>query len=373
MALSFSEGSIGGDIERVSLSRARGVLRQAAAAPMTDDGRGRVPREPHRLERHRHRADHTRGRQGAAADQPAHLVLLPRRAADDQRRRAQRLRRATWGQFFIYQGFNENAGWMHTSSGVDNIDEFAETDRDEATAAAPTVTATSSGRSRRRRSRCPTARPTAGMAKRSFTIYRTHHGPIVREADGKWIACALMQEPVEALEQSFLRTKATRLSPSTCRSLELHSQLVEQHALRRRRRATSRFHAALHAEARRPVRLSQAGRRQRSGDRLEGLHSLDEMPQAREPAERLGLQHQQLAVVAPPGRTARSAATIPRYVDRAGENPRGLHADPGADRAQGLHAETLHRRRLRQLPARVRRAAPAGSSPRGTSCPAATR
>src|SRR6187551_903180 len=34
---------------------------------------------------------------------------------------------ATWGQFFLYQGFNEKAGWMHTSSGVDVIDEFKET------------------------------------------------------------------------------------------------------------------------------------------------------------------------------------------------------------------------------------------------------
>ena len=25
----------------------------------------------------------------------------------------------------------------------------------------------------------------AGTAKKEFTIYRTHHGPIVREADGK--------------------------------------------------------------------------------------------------------------------------------------------------------------------------------------------
>ena len=33
----------------------------------------------------------------------------------------------TWGQFFIYQGFNEHVGWMHTSSGVDAVDEFAET------------------------------------------------------------------------------------------------------------------------------------------------------------------------------------------------------------------------------------------------------
>jgi hypothetical protein len=34
---------------------------------------------------------------------------------------------ATWGQFFIYQGFNAHAGWMHTSSTVDVVDEFAET------------------------------------------------------------------------------------------------------------------------------------------------------------------------------------------------------------------------------------------------------
>ena len=32
---------------------------------------------------------------------------------------------STWGQFFVYQGFNRRIGWMHTSSGVDNIDEFA--------------------------------------------------------------------------------------------------------------------------------------------------------------------------------------------------------------------------------------------------------
>ena len=49
------------------------------------------------------------------------------------------------------------------------------------------------------------------LAHRSFTVYRTHHGPIVREADGKWIAFALMNTPVKALEQSFLRTKAGRL------------------------------------------------------------------------------------------------------------------------------------------------------------------
>jgi acyl-homoserine-lactone acylase len=32
----------------------------------------------------------------------------------------------TWGQFFIYQGFNEKLGWMHTSSNVDVADAYFE-------------------------------------------------------------------------------------------------------------------------------------------------------------------------------------------------------------------------------------------------------
>jgi acyl-homoserine-lactone acylase len=32
----------------------------------------------------------------------------------------------TWGQFFVYQGFNEKTGWIHTSTFVDFKDEFEE-------------------------------------------------------------------------------------------------------------------------------------------------------------------------------------------------------------------------------------------------------
>lgn len=32
----------------------------------------------------------------------------------------------TWGQFFVYQGFNEHCGWMHTSSAVDAADSYIE-------------------------------------------------------------------------------------------------------------------------------------------------------------------------------------------------------------------------------------------------------
>ena len=47
-----------------------------------------------------------------------------------------------------------------------------------------------------------------GPGKKEFTIYRTHHGPVISQRDGKWISVKLMQEPLKALTQSYLRTKA---------------------------------------------------------------------------------------------------------------------------------------------------------------------
>jgi len=112
----------------------------------------------------------------------------------------------TWGQFFVYQGFNDRAGWMHTSSGVDAVDEYLET-----------VTRTGGrffykyGSEERPVTATEIAVPyhtASGMAQKKFTAYRTHHGPIVRELNGKWVAIRLMQEPVKALTQSYTRTKA---------------------------------------------------------------------------------------------------------------------------------------------------------------------
>ena len=48
------------------------------------------------------------------------------------------------------------------------------------------------------------------MLRKNFTIYRTHHGPIVgQKSDRQWVAVRMMNEPLAALQQSYLRTKAT--------------------------------------------------------------------------------------------------------------------------------------------------------------------
>ncbi len=126
----------------------------------------------------------------------------------------------TWGQFFVYQGFNDRAGWMHTSSGADAIDEYLETvtrkggriyykyGNEERLVETAEITVP--------------YRTGSGMAEKKFTIYRTGHGPVIREENGKWVTIRLMQEPVKSLTQSYTRTKA-RSYKAFRETMELHT------------------------------------------------------------------------------------------------------------------------------------------------------
>jgi acyl-homoserine lactone acylase PvdQ len=207
MALSLTEGSVplGGDIDKVNLGQLQAFYGKVPASPEPLPGEEQ-PSEP----------GGSNGMAVAPANTAAHHALLlinphtsfyfrsELQMASEEGLNAYGA--ATWGQFFIYQGFNDRAGWMHTSSGVDAVDEYLETvdkkgdryyykygneERPLATAEIAVPYKTSSG-----------------TAEKKFTVYRTQHGPIVRESNGKWVSIRLMQEHVKALTQSYMRTKA---------------------------------------------------------------------------------------------------------------------------------------------------------------------
>ena len=204
MALSFTEGSIGGDIEKVNLGQLQALYGRIPAVPAP-------PQEEFEPE--------PVGSNGAAiapsntVEHHALLLINPHTSfffrselqmVSDEGLNAYGA--ATWGQFFCYQGFNEHAGWMHTSSGVDAVDEYLET-----VAKRGDHYSYKYGNEERQLTESVITVPyktDRGMAEKKFTVYRSHHGPIVREVNGKWVAIRLMQEHIKALEQSFLRTKA---------------------------------------------------------------------------------------------------------------------------------------------------------------------
>ncbi len=203
MALSFTEGSIGGDIERVNLRLLQafyGNDNLVAQAEQVSDG------EP-------------RGSNGFAiapantANGNALLLINPHTSfffrselhmISEEGLNAYGA--VTWGQFFVYQGFNENTGWMHTSSRADAIDEYLldVTQREDGYYYRY-------GDGERRLSERVINLPYRegdSLRNMEITAYFSHHGPVIREQDGRWVAIKLMNEPIRALTQSYTRTKA---------------------------------------------------------------------------------------------------------------------------------------------------------------------
>jgi acyl-homoserine-lactone acylase len=162
------------------------------------------------------------------------------------------------------------------------------------------------------------------MSSREFTVFRTHHGPVVREADGKWITVRLMQEPVKALTQSYMRTKA-RSYAQFRETMELHTNSSNNTVFADADGDIAYFHA--NHVARRDTRFDWSRPVDGSDPATEwqGLHSLDESPDLLNPASGW-IQNTNNWPYSAAGRSSPRERDFPEYMDRGGENPRGVHA-----------------------------------------------
>ena len=322
MALSFSEGSIGGDIEKISLTQLESFYGDKTVA-LSADERGVTFQEP-------------KGSNGFAiapsrtADGHALLLINPHtsfffrsevQVSSDQGLNAYGA--VTWGQFFVYQGFNAQAGWMHTTSGLDVVDEFAET-----------VVDTSKGLVYRygaemrplkvKTITVPYRKGDGSLGSKTFTTYASHHGPIVRAADGKWISIALMHKPAEALQQSFLRTRASDYA-SFMKVAALKANSSNNTIFADSKGAIAYIHPQFipkrddRFDYTRPVDGSDPA------TDWQGLHDLGEAPHLLSPANGWIFNTNDWPWSAAGPDSPRKEA-FPRYMDAAGANPRGAHA-----------------------------------------------
>lgn len=113
----------------------------------------------------------------------------------------------TWGQFFIYQGFNEHCGWMHTSSAVDAADSYIEQltkkngkwfyEYDGKQLAA-----------KEKKIVLLVKRSDGKDEKKNFTALYTHHGPIMTKKNIGWLSVKADNRITNGLIQCWQRTKA---------------------------------------------------------------------------------------------------------------------------------------------------------------------
>ncbi len=323
MALAFTEGSIGGDIERIplpELARFYGLPGFAQLDPpraldaLEPTGSNGIAVAPSNTSNHRA------------------LLLINPHTSFYFRSELQMTSDAgldcygavTWGQFFIYQGFNDRVGWMHTSSHADAVDQFVET-----------IVRQGGRLSYRYGDALRPVQPSAvtlsfrtaagGLGSRSFTVYRTGHGPIVGSTgDGRWISEAMMFRPVPALEQSFGLTKA--------RDYRAYMKVMQLKA--------NTSNNTVYADADGDIAYLHPQFIPRRDDRIDysrpvdgadpltdwhGLHALDEAPHLLNPSTGW-IQNTNDWPYSASGPASPRRDAFPRYMDDYGENVRGLHA-----------------------------------------------
>ncbi|MGN6516108.1 MAG: penicillin acylase family protein [Rhizomicrobium sp.] len=337
MALSFSEGSIGGDIERVVLTQLEDFYGNRKLG-MTDDEKGLVFHEP-------------QGSNGiaitAADTKDGHALLLINPHTSFYFRSELQMSSGegldaygavTWGQFFIYQGFNPHIGWMHTSTAADNVDEFAE----------PIVRQNGKIFYRYGSELRPMGEKTVtlryrksggSMGEKSFTTYYTSHGPITREEGGKWIAMALMNKPIAALEQSWLRTKASDYA-SYMKVAELKANSSNNTIF-----ADDKGETALLLPQFMPKRddrfdYTKPVDGSNPATDWHGLTPLDDLPHVVTPKNGW-LYNSNNWPYSAAGADSPKRADFPKYMDTVGETPRGLHAIRVLGSQQNFTTESL--------------------------------
>lgn len=319
MALSFSEGSIGGDIERVNLRQLQDFYGEGdliAQNVAVADG------EP-------------RGSNGFAiapsnsASGNALLLINPHTSfffrselhmVSEEGLNAYGA--VTWGQFFVYQGFSDRAGWMHTSSRADAIDYYLET----VTAREDGVYYAYDGGERRLRESVITLPYLSGdaMAQREFTVYHSHHGPIIRSEGERWVSIKLMQEPIDALTQSYLRTKAQG-HEEFYENMRLHTNSSNNTVYADAQGNIAYYHGNF--IPRRDLRFDWNAPLDGSDPATEwqGLHTLEEAITLLNPPNGW-IQNTNNWPFSAAGDYSPRAEDYPRYMANYVENPRGIHA-----------------------------------------------
>lgn len=324
MALTFTEGSIGGDIESISAAQLRAFYGPDATAlsePGTETADAPVA-EPS-------------GSNGFAIAPSitesgnAMLLINPHtsfyfrpeiRVASEEGLNAYGA--VTWGQFFIYQGFSDRIGWMHTSSRADVVDHYA-VDVEERDGKYFYKFGEETREVKQKVISIP-YRDGNNLSVKEITAFFTHHGPVIREQDGKWVAVKLMVEHIDALTQSYMRTKARNLdefnetmelktnSSNNTVYADADGNIVYYHGNFMPRRDTS-FNWAGTVDGNNP------------DTEWQGLHNLSEMIIIKNPGNGW-IQNCNSTPFTAAGEFSPKKEDYPSYMAYDSENARGIHA-----------------------------------------------
>ncbi len=334
MPLTFSEGSIGGDIESVDLGKLRAFYDKGFVAVKEPED---LTKEPTGSNGIAISPSNTKNKKALLLINPHTSFFFRSELQMTSGEGLNAYGASTWGQFFIYQGFNEHCGWMHTSSEADSIDEWLETVVRKDGKVSYKYGAKERPMTIREIS--ISVKTASGIVERKFTTYHTHHGPVVRTQGGKWVAVGLMNEPVKALMQSYGRIKAKNYNEFK-KVMELQANSSNATLYADADGNTAYFHPNFMPRRNPKFDWTKPVDGSDPATDWKGLLSFDELPNIKNPASGWVYNSNNWPWSAA-GPSSLKQSDFPNYVDSGYESARGLHAIKVLENKTDLTLDTL--------------------------------
>lgn len=228
----------------------------------------------------------------------------------------------TWGQLFVYQGFNQYCGWMHTSSNIDVADMYNEkiVKKDgklyyEYNKGLKPVT-----------QKLITVRykKDGVVYAKAITTYYTHHGPIMANRNGQWISVRGYNRSLKSLMQSFLRTKTKGLEDYK-KNMMLYANTSNNTVFADNRGNIAYWHGDYVPRRDKKINWSLAVDGTTPATEWKGLHTLDEIVHVYNPATGW-IQNCNSTPYSVAGSSSPKQENYPNYMAPDGENFRGINA-----------------------------------------------
>ncbi|MBL7764261.1 MAG: penicillin acylase family protein [Chitinophagaceae bacterium] len=228
----------------------------------------------------------------------------------------------TWGQFFIYQGFNPYCGWMHTSSNVDVADMYKEK-------------VTQKGKDffyTYEKKQLPVKqkqiklryKTDGGIKIKTVTGYYTHHGPVMAKRDGQWISVRGYNRALKSLIQSWQRTKAKGFEDFK-KTMEMNANTSNNTVFADYKGNIAYWHGDYVPKRDRKLNWSLPVDGTTVATEWKGLHTLDEIVHVYNPATGW-IQNCNSTAFTVSGSSSPKKEDYPSYMAPDGENFRGVNA-----------------------------------------------
>ena len=228
----------------------------------------------------------------------------------------------TWGQFFVYQGFNEYCGWMHTSSNVDVADLYAE----------KIIKKNNQLFYEYNKMLKPVTQKLISLSYKKddviqtkiITAYYTHHGPVMAARDGKWISVKGYNRALKSLIQSYQRTKTKGLEDYK-KNMALSANTSNNTVFADNKGNIAYWHGDFVPRRDKKLNWGKPVDGTTTDTEWKGLHTLDEIVHVYNPSTGW-IQNCNSTPFTVSGSSSPKKENYPAYMAPDGENFRGINA-----------------------------------------------